>query len=70
MNTDSQLGKKRPVLHVRLKCRSLSITTPVALLANGFDVRSVLHVQVGFAAVNQVFVIHEAMNACKNLKIH
>ena len=59
------MGQKRPVLHVRLKCSSLSITTPVSLLANGFDVRSVLHVQVGLAAVNQIYVIHEAMNACK-----
>ena len=33
-------------------------------LANEFDVRSVLHVQVSLAAVNQVCVIHEAMNGC------
>ena len=31
------------VLHVRLGCGSLSITTPVLLLANEFDVRSILH---------------------------
>ena len=32
-------------------------------------VRSVLHGQVSLAAVNQICVIHEAMNSCKNLKI-
>ena len=57
-------------LHVRLRCGSLSVTTPVTLLANEFDVRSVLHRQVTLAAVNQICVIHEAMNACENLKIH
>ena len=56
-------------LHVRLGCGSLSITTPVTLLANEFDVQSVLHGQVTLAAVNQVCVIHEAMNGCENLKI-
>ena len=44
-------------MHVRLRCGSLSITTSVSLLANEFDVRSVLH-----KAVNQICVIHEAMN--------
>ena len=34
------------------------------------DVRSVLHGQVSLAAVNQICVIHEAMNRCNNLKIH
>ena len=63
-------ANKRLVLHVRLRCGSLSSTTPVSLLANGFDVRRVLHGQVSFAAVNQICVIHEAMNGCKNLKIH
>ena len=54
---------QRPFLHV-------SITTPVSLMANEFDVPSVLHGQVNLAAVNQIYVIHEAMNGCKNLKIH
>ena len=57
-------------IHMRLKCGSLSITTPVSLLANEFDVWSVLHGQVSLAAVNQICVIHEAMDGCKNLKIH
>ena len=60
----------RLVLHVRLRCGSLSITTPVSLLANKFDVRSLLHEQVSLAAVNHIYVIHEHMDGCKNLKIH
>ena len=49
-------------MHVRLSCGSLSITTPVhvSLLANEFDVRSVLHGQVSLVAVNQICVIHES----------
>ena len=39
-------------------------------LANEFHVRSELHGQVSLAAVNQIFVIHEAMNSFINLKIH
>ena len=49
-------------------CDSLSITTPVSLLVNKFNVRRVLHGQVSLAAVNQICVFHEAMNSCKNLK--
>ena len=49
---------------------SLSITTPVSLLVNEFDDRSVLHGQVSLAAVNQICVIDEAMNDCKNLRIY
>ena len=60
----------RLVLHVQIRCGLLSITTPVSLLANEFDVRSILHGQVSLAAVNQVCVIHEVMNGCKNLKVH
>ena len=46
---------KRLVLHVRLRCGSLSITAPVSLsLANEFDVRSVLHGLLSLAAVNQI----------------
>ena len=58
------------LLHVRLRCRSLSITTVVSLLANEFDVRSILHGQVSLASVNHICIIHEAMNSCKNLKVH
>ena len=42
----------------------------VSLLANEFDFQSLLHGQVNLAAVNQIDVIHEAINGCKNLKIH
>ena len=74
---NSQLEHEQPteqttelVLQVRLKCGSLSTTTPVSLLGNEFDVQSVLHRQVSLAAVNQICVIHEAMNGCENLKIY
>ena len=63
-------ANKKLALHVRLGCGLLSITTPVSHLANEFDVRSILHGQVSLAAVNQIRVVHEAMNGCKNLKIH
>ena len=42
-------------------------STPVPLLTNEFDVRSVMHRQVSLAAVNYIFVIHEAMDGCKKL---
>ena len=71
MNTDSQwIKNKRLVLHMRLRCGSLSITKPVSLLVNEFNIRSVLHGQVSLAAVNHIYVFHEAMNGCKNLQIH
>ena len=43
---------------------------PVSLLAIEIDVRILLHGQVSLAAVNQIYIIHEAMNGCKSLKIH
>ena len=52
-------------LHVRIRCGLLSITSPVSLLANEFDVRSVLHGQVSLAAVNHMYVFHEVRNSCK-----
>ena len=51
----------RLVLHMPIRCGSLSITTPVSLLANEFDVQSVLHGHVSLAAVNHFYVFHEAM---------
>ena len=42
------------VLHVQLRCSSLSITTPVSQLDNEFDVPSELQGQVSLAAVNQI----------------
>ena len=64
---DSQINvaNKKLVLHVRLRCGSLSITTPLSRLANDFIVRSELHGQVSLAFVNQICVVHEAMNGCK-----
>ena len=38
-------------------------------LLNKFDVRSVFHGKRNLVAVNQIYVIHEAMNGCKNLNI-
>ena len=35
---------------------------------NEFDVQSVLHGQVSLAAVNQICVVHEAINDCKKSK--
>ena len=70
MNKTANGANKRLVLHMQIGCGSLSITTPVSLLANEFDVQSALHRQVSSAAVNQIYVFHEAMNGCKNLKIH
>ena len=69
MNTIANGANKRLVLHVQLRCGSLLITTSVLLLVNEFDVQSVLHRQASLAAVYQIYVIHEAMNGCKNRKI-
>ena len=70
MNTDSQWPKQYTCFAHAIQVWLLSITTPMSLLANEFDVRSVLRGQVSLAAVNQICVFHEAMNGCKNLKIH
>ena len=47
-------ANKKLILHVQLRCGSLSITTPVSHLANEFGVRSELHGQVSLAAVKQM----------------
>ena len=59
-----------PVLQMPSRCGSLSITTPVTFLVNEFDVRRVLHTELSVAAVNHIYVFHEVMKCCKNLKIH
>ena len=69
VNTTANGTNKWLVLHVRPGCGSLSITTPVSLLANGLDIRSELHVQINLADVNYICVIYEAMDDCKNLKV-
>ena len=64
MNTDSQWSKQKACF---------AGETQVSLTVNHtreFDVQSVLHGQVRLAAVNQIYVFPEAMNGCKNLKIH
>ena len=61
---DSHGANKRLVLHMRLGYGSLSITAPVLLLGSKRIARART-----LAAVNQISVIHEAMNSCKNLKI-
>ena len=66
MNTTAKVANKRPGLHARLGCGWLSSTKPVSLLANEFNVRSILHWQVRLAAVNPICVIHKAMNGCNN----
>ena len=58
-------ANKRLVLHVRLGCGSLSITTSVSFLANAFYVRSVLNWQVRLPAVNQILGNLRAMNVVK-----
>ena len=40
MNATANGAKKVLVLHVRIRCGSLSITTPVSLPANEFDARA------------------------------
>ena len=66
---NSQLEHGQPMAQTRglfctcdLGCGWLSITIPVSLLANEFYVQSVLHGQLSLAPVNQICVIHEAMN--------
>ena len=69
MNTDSQCIKQEACFAQCdsgvVCCRS---TTPVSLLANDSDVRCVLQGQVSLAAVNQMYVFHEALNGCKKSK--
>ena len=67
---DSQWSKQEACFDVRLGCGSLSITTPVSLLANKLNVRSVLHGQVSLAAVSHICIMHGTMKGCKNLKVY
>ena len=69
---NSQLEHGQPMEQTRgLFCTCDSgVARYQSLLANRVDLRSVLHGQVNLAAVNQICVIHEAMNGCENLKIH
>ena len=51
-------ANKKLVLHVLFRCGWLSITAPVSLQANEFDVRIVLQRQLSLAAVNQFCAVH------------
>ena len=55
---------KRLAWQVQLGCGSLSIRTPVSLLANKLDVRSILHGHVSLADANNSYIIQ------KNLMSH
>ena len=66
MNMDS-LWSKHKTCFASATQVWLAVTS---LLANDFDVRSVLHGQVTLAVFYQMYVIHEAMNGSKNLNIH
>ena len=73
-NRNSQCEHGQPMEQTRglfCMCDSglLSITKPMSLPVNEFDVRIILHGQVSLAAVNQFYVIHEAMNSCKKSKV-
>ena len=48
------MERKKACMHVLLRCGLLSITTRVSLLANYFDVRSIMHGQVSLAVDNQI----------------
>ena len=53
MNLDSQWSIREACFAHATQWWLVSITTPVSLLANEFDVQSVLHGQVSLAAVKQ-----------------
>ena len=56
--------------HLHVGVAGCQSQIPVSHLVYELDVQSVLHVQVSLAAVNQIYVFHEIMKGCKNLKIH
>ena len=69
---NSQLEHRQPMEQTRgmfCMCDS-GVAHCKSHLVNEFDVGSVLHQHVSLAAVNHTCVIHEAMNGCKNLKVH
>ena len=54
------------VLHLRIGCCSLLITTTVSLLENEFEVPKHIARASELAAVNHISVIREVMNGCKS----
>ena len=66
VNTTANGAKqKKLVLHVQLRCGSLSITTQVSLLANEFGVQSVLRGHVSLAVVNQIVSLMGPISSIK-----
>ena len=70
MNTVSQCSEQTRSLLCTCDSVWLAVNNKTSVTSNGFGVGSALHGQVSLASVNQIYVIHEAMNGCKNLKIH
>ena len=66
LNTDSKWSKQEACF-ARATQVGLAVNHSTS---NELDVRSALHGQVNLAAVNQICVIHEAMNGCENQKIY
>ena len=61
---------KKLVLHVQLRCGSLSITTSVSYLAKNSMFEANCTGKWASLLSIKFCVVHEAMNGCKNLKIH
>ena len=70
MNTDSKWSKQEACFARENQLWLAVFTSPVSLLANNFDIQSVLRVQASLAAVIYIYFFNEVMNSCKNLKIH
>ena len=59
-------ANKKLVLHMRLRCGSISITTPASHLADEFDVQSANCTgKLAWKLSIKFCVLHEAMNGCK-----
>ena len=61
-NRQCEQEHKKLVLHVRLRCGLLSITTPESLLANDLMLEAYCTGK-NLAAVNQMYVIHNKYSA-------
>ena len=48
----------------------LSITAPVKLLADEFDVWSIFYGQMSLAAASHIYIFHEVIKVCNNLTTH
>ena len=70
MNMDSQWSKQEACFTCATQVWLAVNHNTSVIFSSEFDFRSILHRQVSLAAINQIHGIHEAMNGCKNLKIH